>query len=73
MEEKGRKGESDKGQEKERQEGRGDGEKERKDDRRKEREEEGTRWPLRCILSSLGFAQQQRKYSVHSVWACVSE
>ena len=61
------------GQEKERHEGRGDGETEREDDGRKERGEEGTRWPLRWILSSRGFAQQQRKYSVHSVWACVSE
>lgn len=59
-----KRGERDKGQEKERQEGRGDGETEREDDGRKERGEEGTRWPLRWILSSRGFAQQQRKYSV---------
>lgn len=70
MEERGRKGESDKGQEKERQEGRADGEKERKDDRKKKRGEPDG---LSGACSSRGFAQQQRKYSVQSVWACVSE
>lgn len=67
---RGRKGESDEGQEKERQEGRGDGEKERKEERRKKRREPDG---LSGACRSRGFAQQQRKYSVQSVRACVSE